>query len=653
MAAFCATQTASKWETSFIYKSVGSHDEPSSICRSPAPSIHFYPCESRMSSIDWSHLPRELKDILSSNHPLDEIETSYLKKAIFEQEFGIKRHLTEVDDLSLQISTLMEQKRAVMTEIARGEAVVIRCRQRLDVSISSLPPEILQMVFSHCIPCALQVCSEHASTYHNQPPHTLIQVCRQWRNIALDMPNLWASFSMRTFDESRLRMPRMIAFKQFVKRHYSRATGLPLSLDFYAESGKLILPADLPTLAEDSSRNISPASAVFNDDIELTNLSLGSADFGEGREGLLCEGLLCAIGKPSEWWTSERLTTVESLVLYSDMASPRMPRERVEIFSRKRLKSLRRLTLRIGDFLSTLELTPVFFIPWKNLTHVAITSWIPYHQWVEFFPKFTSLEQAVFYIIDSYGDIPVVPITTFPSLADLTLIYKPIASTAGISFETTHSFPSLKHLRLGAYDNPPNVPIFDLSSVQPVLSTLSSLSLHHLTWEAPVRFLVELLTATPNLRELSLGISTNYDQLFAHFQVDWDGHAVVPQLEEFTIDCTPTTYHGNTHRAPFLLVLTADGFTRMVKDRWKPIEMIRQLKKARLFLHGHERLLRTVKASLKEEMQEGLEVEVRSGKSPQWQDPFGRPVAHWHEGLVLPELSDCAECLKNRASREL
>ncbi|KAF6749632.1 hypothetical protein DFP72DRAFT_540720 [Ephemerocybe angulata] len=329
-----------------------------------------------MSSIDWSHLPTELKDILSSNHPLDEIEFAYLKKAIFEQESGIKRHLTEVDDLSLQISTLMEQKRAVMTEIARGEAVVIRCRQRLGVSISSLPPEVLQMVFSHCIPCALPVCSEHASTYHNQPPHTLVQVCQQWRSVALDMPSLWTSFSMRTFNESRFRMPRMVAFQQMVKRHYGRATGLPLSLDFYTESGKLILPTDLPTLTEDDSRSISPASAVFSDNIELTNLSLGSADLGD---------LLCALGKPSEWWTSERLTTVESLVLYSNMAS--MPSERVEIFSRKRLKSLRRLTLRIGYLLSSSLLTEAFFIPWKNLTHVAITSWIPYHQWAEFFPK--------------------------------------------------------------------------------------------------------------------------------------------------------------------------------------------------------------------------------------------------------------------------
>ncbi|KAF5335121.1 hypothetical protein D9611_010909 [Ephemerocybe angulata] len=594
-----------------------------------------------MSPIDWSHLPTELKDILSSNHPLDEIESAYLKKAIFEQEFGIKRHLTEVDDLSLQISTLMEQKRAVMTEITRGEAVVIRCRQRLGVSISSLPPEILQMVFSLCIPYALQVCSEHASTYHNQPPHTLIQVCRQWRSIALDMPSLWTSFSMRTFDESRLRTPRMIAFKQLVKRHYSRATGLPLSLEFYAESGKLILPTDLPTLTDDNSRNMSPASAVFSDNVELTNLSLGSADLGE---------LLCALGKPSEWWTSERLATVESLVLYSDVAS--MPRERVEIFSRKRLKSLRRLTLRIGHLLSSSLLTQTFFIPWKNLTHVAITSWIPYHQWAEFFPKFTGLEQAVFYIFDNddSGGNPVVPITTFSSLANLTLICKSTTMT-GISLETTHIFPSLKHLRLGAYEHPPNLPTFKISSLQPTLSFLASLSLHHLTWEAPIRFLVELLTATPNLRELSLGISANYDQLFAHFQVDWDGHALVPQLEEFTIDCTPTSY-GNTQRAPLLLVLTADGFTRMVKDRWKPIEMITQLKKARLFLHGHERLLRTVRASLKEEMQEGLEVEVRSAKSPQWQDPFGRPVAHWHEGLVLPELSDCAECLKDRARGE-
>jgi hypothetical protein len=87
-----------------------------------------------------------------------------------------------------------------------------------------------------------------------------------------------------------------------------------------------------------------------------------------------------------------------------------------------------------------------------------------------------------------------------------------------------------------------------------------------------------------------------------------------------------------------------------VKDRWKPLETISQLKKVSLFLPTvYETLLTTVESNLKEEVKEGLDLMVRASNAPvQWVEPRGRQITHWHEGLVLPEESDCATCLNTR-----
>ncbi|KAF7294782.1 F-box domain-containing protein [Mycena indigotica] len=88
-----------------------------------------------------------------------------------------------------------------------------------------LPPEILMEVFSYC-------CLPSQSYYRLQksPALSLIQVCQEWRSIALRMNELWASFALRlpsltgstTVEQNLL---------ELLSLHLARSNSHPLSID--------------------------------------------------------------------------------------------------------------------------------------------------------------------------------------------------------------------------------------------------------------------------------------------------------------------------------------------------------------------------------------------------------------------------------------
>ncbi|KAJ2932257.1 hypothetical protein H1R20_g4815, partial [Candolleomyces eurysporus] len=604
-----------------------------------------------MASKDPQLTPTELDELLLSNEPLTHSQEAFVKEYVSQQENSLEQQRKEMEAISQQLSELLERKGRLEVSAMKAERDISNCKRLLQLSVS-IPTEILQIIFSYSIPSAFGACVRHSSTYSNQPPHSLIYVCRRWRRIALDMPSLWTSFSIRSFSFSRLQIPNATSFREMVKSHYGRSKELPKSLDI-----------DAVSLYPQLGHVKSVITPVFNnEDIEIKNLALRSD---------ILNPLLHGLGTPAELWNPNAFRKVESLVLYSRAASD-PSQEEIGIFSPERLKALRRLSFRYGHMLSR-GILDTYAIPWKNLTHVAITSWLRIEEWKQFFPKLASLEQGIFYIAVELSDddpFQVHPVSQHPTLSDLTLIFQTSDDyLAAVAFEP-YGFPQLQHLRLGAYQQrlslSRNHAFFDLHNIQNTLNNLTSLSLCPLSWETPAKNIIEILILTPSLLSLTIGVSTNYDRIFEQFQVDWNGFALVPSLEEFVIDCIPNSSSSSgpsfgtdgddspdrtkTRTGPSVavfLVLTAGGFTGMVKDRWRPLDTISQLKKVSLFLPtGHENLLATVESNLKEEVKEGLDLTVRTSKAPvRWVEPMGRQITHWHEGLVLPEESDCAACL--------
>ncbi|KAJ6457026.1 hypothetical protein C8R47DRAFT_915790, partial [Mycena vitilis] len=58
--------------------------------------------------------------------------------------------------------------------------------------ILTIAPEIISRIFLACLP-------DHGRVRPsvNKPPLVLAQICRQWREIALSLPELWASVDLR------------------------------------------------------------------------------------------------------------------------------------------------------------------------------------------------------------------------------------------------------------------------------------------------------------------------------------------------------------------------------------------------------------------------------------------------------------------------
>ncbi|KAG2037881.1 hypothetical protein BDR03DRAFT_831810, partial [Suillus americanus] len=89
---------------------------------------------------------------------------------------------TVVDDIHTLQQQLVEQKNKIIESI--------NLHRRLVSPLWRLPTEILSQIFCHCLP---QIPEPHEL----QPPSTLTapmlltKICRQWREIAVGMPNLW------------------------------------------------------------------------------------------------------------------------------------------------------------------------------------------------------------------------------------------------------------------------------------------------------------------------------------------------------------------------------------------------------------------------------------------------------------------------------
>jgi hypothetical protein len=79
----------------------------------------------------------------------------------------------------------------------------------------SIPAEIVAAIFQHCLPDT----SDHLWPSSLEAPLLLVQICRQWREICLDTPRLWASIA---FGETRS--------IELLKEWLSRARRQPLTI---------------------------------------------------------------------------------------------------------------------------------------------------------------------------------------------------------------------------------------------------------------------------------------------------------------------------------------------------------------------------------------------------------------------------------------
>ncbi|KAK7052285.1 F-box domain-containing protein [Favolaschia claudopus] len=91
----------------------------------------------------------------------------------------------------------------------------------LTSQLLSLPPEITAEIFLHCLPSG--TCVEPSLS---AAPLLLTQICRQWRQIALDTPGLWSSLQITNEENQEISI-------ELVSLWLSRSGTLPLDINFH------------------------------------------------------------------------------------------------------------------------------------------------------------------------------------------------------------------------------------------------------------------------------------------------------------------------------------------------------------------------------------------------------------------------------------
>ncbi|KAJ7020636.1 hypothetical protein C8F04DRAFT_1241914 [Mycena alexandri] len=141
--------------------------------------------------------------------------------------------------------------------------------------VLTLPVEITQEIFIQCLP--FDQCRPFVTQVETHTPLTLLGVCREWRDIALSTPELWAALSLH-FDPvpSGVSAPKLNQVNAYIEKWLDRATNRPLSLCFERETdddsvGECSFP---PARMGDIIRQYSSR-------IEYLELALSQIDIGQ------------------------------------------------------------------------------------------------------------------------------------------------------------------------------------------------------------------------------------------------------------------------------------------------------------------------------------------------------------------------------------
>ncbi|KAG2141855.1 hypothetical protein DEU56DRAFT_268578 [Suillus clintonianus] len=139
-------------------------------------------------------------------------------------------------------------------------------------ALSRLPAEILSQIYVDCLPE-----THHLLPTPTQAPMLLTQICRRWREVALDTPSLWCRLSVRVNHTDWQRA--VLCCDSWLKR--SRGCLLSLTLEYHTNSDSaklqnLLQPYinQISTLDIDFVGNIDEFGLVLEDLPALQKLTL-------------------------------------------------------------------------------------------------------------------------------------------------------------------------------------------------------------------------------------------------------------------------------------------------------------------------------------------------------------------------------------------
>lgn len=176
---------------------------------------------------------------------------------------------------------LVEQKNKINESVNLQKGLVL--------PVCRLPTEVLSQIFCHCLPQFLAVENLDIPSKLTAPM-LLTRICRRWREVAVDMPNLWRMLSVEVTDRNWQQVA--FCYESWLKR----AGGRPLSLrlwvhedDHSAKLQRLLQPyvSQVSSLCINLRRSDAPELDMFTDFRALQEMSVYVYDDITGSEAFL------------------------------------------------------------------------------------------------------------------------------------------------------------------------------------------------------------------------------------------------------------------------------------------------------------------------------------------------------------------------------
>ncbi|KXN91364.1 hypothetical protein AN958_01021 [Leucoagaricus sp. SymC.cos] len=174
-----------------------------------------------------------------SNRSDDDDNIECVREVLQQLEMKLKRTVDEMDKLEGRLATLEEQKRLLKRHID--------IRDSIHVPINKLPPHILREIFTFCLPYG-----RNPVMSNKEAPVLLGQVCRGWRQVAHNTPQLWTAIHI-----SLSSSPQTAFWPSAVRKH--EATRLRAISSWLLRSQDL--PLSISLISNDSSLSTSPSLA--------------------------------------------------------------------------------------------------------------------------------------------------------------------------------------------------------------------------------------------------------------------------------------------------------------------------------------------------------------------------------------------------------
>ncbi|KAG1724372.1 hypothetical protein EDD22DRAFT_1020005 [Suillus occidentalis] len=131
------------------------------------------------------------------NHPTIEFDSRSISTIVTTRQHQLNAALHEIAGLEMamdDIDTLHQQL------VERTEKIIesIAFHKGLGSALWRLPPEILSLIFHHClIPDGYLIIPRPPETY--LAPMLLTRICRSWRDVAVNTPSLWCKLHVEIY----------------------------------------------------------------------------------------------------------------------------------------------------------------------------------------------------------------------------------------------------------------------------------------------------------------------------------------------------------------------------------------------------------------------------------------------------------------------